>query len=140
MTIESGGPFTPRVVGDFADVARGTNGTLRADYTGAPIAIDNPTLDRFFNTSAFVQPLAGTFGTAGRNTVIGPGFTNVTMALAKNVDFGGGRGVNIRVQANNVFNNPQFSGIDTVVNSPTYGRVISVRPMRSVQIITRFRF
>jgi len=26
------------------------------------------------------------------------------------------------------------------VNSPTFGRVVGVRPMRSVQIITRFRF
>ena len=30
--------------------------------------------------------------------------------------------------------------IDTVVNSPTFGHVISVRPMRSVQLNLRFRF
>ena len=31
----SGTPLTPRVAGDASDVARGTNGTLRADYNGA---------------------------------------------------------------------------------------------------------
>ncbi|HYY70006.1 MAG TPA: TonB-dependent receptor, partial [Terriglobales bacterium] len=30
-TIASGLPFTPRVIGSFTDVSRGTNGTLRAD-------------------------------------------------------------------------------------------------------------
>ena len=33
-TWQSGTPFTPRVQGAASDVARGTNGTLRADYNG----------------------------------------------------------------------------------------------------------
>jgi hypothetical protein len=39
-----------------------------------------------------------------------------------------------------VLNLAEFSAIDTVVNSPTFGRVIGVRPMRSVQLFMRFRF
>ena len=62
------------------------------------------------------------------------------MNLSKNVTFGRTRGVSIRVQATNVFNTVQFSSIDTVVNSPTFGQVTAVRPMRSVQLILRFRF
>jgi hypothetical protein len=58
----------------------------------------------------------------------------------KNVNLGRARGATIRVQANNVFNTVVFSGIDTVVNSPTFGQVTSVRPMRSVQLLLRFRF
>ena len=38
---------------------RGTSGTLRASYTGDPIAIDGPSLLRFFNTAAFVLPPTG---------------------------------------------------------------------------------
>ena len=40
----------------------------------------------------------------------------------------------------NVLNQVNFATIDTVVNSPTFGHVISVRPMRSVQLNLRFRF
>jgi hypothetical protein len=140
LVAQSGSPFTPRVTGNFVDVASGVNGTLRADYTGAPIDLDDPTTLRFFNTDAFVIPAAGEFGTAMRNLIIGPGSRNVNMSLSKNLNLGRNRGATIRVQATNIFNTVQFASIDTVVNSPTFGQVTSVRPMRSVQLLLRFRF
>jgi trimeric autotransporter adhesin len=140
LTLESGAPFTARVRGDFADVARGVNGTLRADYTGGPIALSDPTTERWFNTDAFLRPPVGAFGNAGRNTITGPGVFLLNMGLGKNVPLGRQRSVQIRIQANNVLNTPQFGAIDTVVNSPTFGQVTSVRPMRSVSIQTRLRF
>jgi hypothetical protein len=42
FTAESGTPFTARLVGAASDVARGTNGTLRANYTGADIGSRTP--------------------------------------------------------------------------------------------------
>ena len=42
LSIASGSPYTARVTGSTTDVARGTNGTLRADYTGAKIQLENP--------------------------------------------------------------------------------------------------
>jgi hypothetical protein len=139
-TIESGGPFTARVVGDAADVARGVNGTLRADVTGQPVALAHPTVERWFNVDAFRVPASGTFGDAGRNTITGPGTFLVNMGLSRNVPLGRSRALSVRAQASNVFNTPQFSAIDTVVNSPTFGQVTGVRPMRSIQIQTRLRF
>jgi outer membrane receptor protein involved in Fe transport len=137
---QSGSPFTPRVTGNYVDVASGVNGTLRADYDGSDISVSDPTTLRYFNTDAFTVPAQGAFGNAARNLIIGPGSHNLNMNLSKNVNFGRTRGVNIRVQATNVLNTVQFSTIDTVVNSPTFGQVTGVRPMRSVQLILRFRF
>ena len=137
---QSGSPFTPRVLGSFTDVSSGVNGTLRADYSGAPIYISDPTTLRWFNTDAFSVPGTGLFGTSARNLIVGPGSHNLNMAFSKNVTFNRARGVTIRVQATNILNTVQFSAIDTVVNSPTFGQVTSVRPMRSMQVILRFRF
>ena len=53
VTLQSGTPLTARVLGATSDVLRGTNGSLRADYTGAPIRSSNPTIDEFFNVAAF---------------------------------------------------------------------------------------
>jgi hypothetical protein len=139
-TYQSGAPFTARVRGDFADVQRGVNGTLRADYTGAPITVDDPTVERWFNTAAFVLPPAGQFGNAGRNTITGPSSLLVNMNLSRNVSLGRPRSLNIQIQVTNVLNTPNYGSIDTVVNSPTFGQVTSVGQMRSAQVTTRLRF
>ncbi len=140
VQLASGTPFTARIIGDVTDVSQGTNGSLRADYNGAPITLDDRTVLEYFNTAAFGVPPPGQFGNAARNTIPGPGTRNVNMALTRNVTFAGTRGLSIRVQANNIFNIVQFLAIDTVVNSPTFGHVIAARPMRSVQIVARVRF
>jgi len=138
--VQSGGPFTARIVGDFADVGRGVNGTLRANYTGAPVQLDNPSIQRWFNTEAFVLPPSGQFGDAGRNTITGPGSFLVNMNLERNISLGRPRTMSVRVQANNIFNVANYQSINTTVNSPLFGQVTSVGQMRSVQITTSVRF
>jgi hypothetical protein len=128
------------VIGAFTDVARGTSGSLRADYNGAPISVPDPGVTQWFNTAAFSIPPSGQFGTSGRNTIEGPGTVLVDFALAKNIPLRDMMAFEIRAEASNVFNHANFSGIDTTVNSPTFGQVISVGSMRKLQIYTRFRF
>jgi hypothetical protein len=140
VSLASGTPFTARVLGDIRDVARGTNGTLRANDNGQPIDVSDPTASLFFNTAAFSIPAPGTFGDAGRNTIIGPGSSVMNLGLTRNLTFGQTRGLSIQLLANNVFNTVQFASIDTVVNSPTFGQVTAVRAMRRMQLLMRFRF
>jgi hypothetical protein len=140
FSADAGTPLTPRVRGAASDVAQGLNGALRADYTGAPIAADDSTIDRFFNTSAFAVPTTGLFGTSGRNVIIGPGSRQLDAQLTRDVRLGGARAVSIQVRANNLLNMVNYAAIDTWVNSPTFGQVLSVRPMRSAQVNLRFRF
>jgi len=139
-TIASGFPFTPRVLGSVADVNQGVNGTLRADLTGEPIAISDPSVNRWFNTAAFVAPPAGQFGNARRNIIIGPGAHVFDMAFTKVISLKESRMLEVRAQFSNIFNTPQFTTIDTVINSPTYGRVIAAGAMRTVTFTARFRF
>jgi hypothetical protein len=123
-----------------ADVARGTSGTLRANYTGDAIGVNDPTIDLFFNTAAFSVPAAGTFGTASRNLIIGPGSRQLDAQFARDIRLGGTRVLTVNLNATNLLNMVNYSAIDTVVNSPTFGQVLSVRPMRSMQFGLRFRF
>lgn len=140
-TIASGLPFTPRLVGDFADVNRGTNGTLRPDLVpGQSIAISSPSIGSWFNTGAFIVPPAGQFGDARRNSIIGPGSKVFDMAFTKVVPFKESRTLELRAQATNVFNIPNYSSIDTMVTSPTFGRVTAVGSMRQITMTARFRF
>ena len=140
FTAQSGTPYTPRVTGAVGDVARGTNGTLRADYDGGAVALADPTIDRFFNTGAFSVPLAGTFGSAARNMIVGPGSRLLNAQFTRDVRLGGTRVMSLQLSANNLLNMVNYAALDAVVNSPTFGQILSVRPMRSTQINVRFRF
>jgi hypothetical protein len=139
-TIASGLPFTPRIIGSFSDVNSGVNGTLRPDVTGVPVSIPNPSISEWFNVAAFVTPPVGQFGDARRNSIIGPGQVVFDMAMTKLINLRETKTLELRFSANNVFNHASFTAIDTVVNSPTFGRVISVGTMRSVLMTARFRF
>jgi trimeric autotransporter adhesin len=140
-TIASGPPFTPRLLGDFSDVERGTNGTLRPDLVlGESISIPNPSIGQWFNTAAFVAPPAGQYGNARRNSIIGPLTKVFDMAFTKIFPLKESRVLEFRAQATNVFNIPKYTAIDTVVNSPTFGRVTAIGAMRAIQLTARFRF
>ena len=140
FTLNSGTPLTPRVTGNAADVARGTNGTLRADYNGQPIAVSDPSVRQFFNISAFTIPPPGTFGDALRNMIIGPGNRQLNANFNRDIRLKRNRTVSLQITASNLLNMVQWAGVDTNANSLTFGQVTSVRPMRSVQLNLRFRF
>jgi trimeric autotransporter adhesin len=71
---------------------------------------------------------------------VGPGTQAANMSLQKIIMLPNSRSITVRAQANNVFNNVQWGSIDTVVNSPTFGQVTSVRSMRSVTFSIRAGF
>ena len=139
-TIASGFPFTPRILGSFTDVNSGVNGTLRPNLTGAPVSLSNPSIAEWFNIGAFVIPPSGQYGNAGRNSIEGPGEAIFDMAMTKVFPLKESRMFELRMSATNVFNHPVYTTIDTVVNSPTFGRVTAVGAMRSVLMTARYRF
>jgi trimeric autotransporter adhesin len=140
-TIASGLPFTPRILGNFADVNRGTNGTLRPDVVpGQSVSISNPSIARWFNTAAFAAPATGQYGNARRNSIIGPPTKEFDMAFTKVISLKESRMLELRAQASNIFNMPNYSTIDTSVTSPTFGRVTGVSGMREFTMTARFRF
>ena len=77
---------------------------------------------------------------AGRNVIIGPGSRQLDSQLTRDVRLGGTRTVSIQFRATNLLNMVNYTAIDTWVNSPTFGQVLNVRPMRSAQLNLRFRF
>ncbi len=136
----SGTPLTVRCSTCASDVAQGIGGTLRANYSGDAIDIGAPTIDQFFNTTAFSVPSAGTFGNSFRNMIIGPGSRQVNMTFSRDVQLGGSRGVTFQVNANNLLNTVNYAAVDANVNSQTFGQILGVRGMRTVRVSMRFRF
>ena len=92
------------------------------------------------NTAAFVLPLAGTFGDAGRNTITGPGSVIVNASFGRNFGLGERRNFEFRFDATNVLNEVNISSIGTTINASTYGLPLAAGAMRSMSVTLRFRF
>ena len=143
VTLQSGRPFTvallPEV--DNSNTGRSTLGfgaNDRPNVTG-DASLDNPTADRWFDTSAFTVPPFGSFGNAGRNILDGPGYTNVNLAFLKFVTLGASR-LELRAEAFNLFNSANFDLPDAFVGSPTFGRIVSADSPRRCQFGVRVSF
>jgi len=143
-TISSGTPFTARILGSAANNSgTGANFAERADQVGDPVLpASDRTAQQWFNTAAFVLPLPGTFGDAARNSIPGPGQIAFNFSVGKNIRFGSDnqRRLDLRWDAQNIFNHPNWSGLSTVVNSTSFGRVTGARSMRQMSFQARVSF
>jgi hypothetical protein len=67
----------------------------------------------YFNPAAFAEPAIGTIGTAGVNVMYGPSYINWDMTIAKRIPIKESRSIQLRVEAFNVFNHVQFTGVNS---------------------------
>ena len=140
FSANSGTPQSVTVSGASRDIASGINGALRADYNGEAVTIADPSIDQWFNTAAFTVPVAGAFGSSPRNIITGPGSKNLNMTFNRNIQLGGNRNIDINMQVNNILNLANYQGVDTNVNSPTFGQIRSVNGQRRATLRLNFRF
>jgi hypothetical protein len=139
FTFATGTYYTPHYVSTVAETATGSNNSLRPDRVfSQPISGKGTILD-WFNPAAFVTPANG-FGTASRGSIEGPGIVVADASLSRTLALGETRSFEARVTATNVFNTVQYSGIDTTLNSQTFGQVTSAAAMRRLTVLARYRF
>ena len=90
-------------------------------------------VNEWFNTSAFVEPTAGTFGNLRRNAIVGPAYINTNMDVQKFFNLPhAGQTLEFRADAFNVFNTPNLAQPNASVAGATsdevesnYGRILS---------------
>jgi hypothetical protein len=82
----------------------------------------------------------GTWGNTGRNTVLGPGITNIDGSIIRNFQVRS-KTLQFRLEAFNLFNQPIWNDPNTTLSSPLYGTINSTRkPMRELQLGVKFVF
>ena len=125
MQARTGRPLTITASRPTSALPDGNNQAQRADRVASvPIDPANQTPEVWFNPAAFVLPLPGTWGNAGRNTVRAPGLFQVDLALQKRFVISGPRNIEFRWEAFNAFNRVNLGAPGTAVTSPTsFGRI-----------------
>ena len=139
LTVQSGAPFTVNLGIDRANIGAGP--AQRPDQFQDPnLPGRDRTPNRWFNTSAFALPAPLTFGTAPRNSAIGPGFANVDLAIAKTWALAGISGLEFRWEIFNVFNRANFDTPNRIFGTPNFGRIFSAKNAREMQFGLRAAF
>jgi hypothetical protein len=139
----TGGYLTPKYSGNQAEASSGNTYQQRPnrDYTQSTKGPGK--VGQFFNTAAFSAPVVNgvtQYGNAAPGSIEGPGTVSVNASLSRTVQLGATSSFEARVTANNVFNTVQYSGINTVLNTATFGEVTSAAAMRSLLVQARYRF
>ena len=140
QTLQSGLPFTPQLSynpSNDGDTRNPVRPSLNPIFTGQLIE-GGP--NQYFNPSAFIQPLPGTYGNVGRNILQGPGLVETDLSLTKKFSFSERWNMQFRSEVFNVFNHTNFNIPNPVVYasatggpSPTAG-VITATSTTSRQI------
>lgn len=109
---------------------------------------DQRSFGRWFNTDAFAAPGVGDFGNAPRDVFRGPGINNSDLALLKYFPIAGRTRLQFRWEIYNLFNHPQWLGVDNNARFDSagrqvngqFGQVISARDARQMQFSLRVEF
>ena len=134
LTAQSGAPFTVNLGVDQANIGAGP--AQRPDQLQDPnLPGSARTPDQWFNTAAFVLPAPFTFGSAPRNSVIGPGFANVDLAIAKTWALAGTSQVEFRWEIFNLLNRANFDIPNRTFGTPNFGRIFSAKNPREMQFM-----
>jgi hypothetical protein len=121
----------------------------RPNIVGNLVPADR-SIDKWFDAAALQRPAdtTATFGNIGRNTGRGPGIFNVDMSLFKNTRIGR-VDTELRVEAFNVLNHPQFgqpngqlgnAAFGTITSSATPQCVTCGTSERQIQVALKLRF
>jgi hypothetical protein len=107
----------------------------------------------YLNPAAFAQPTPGTYGDMGANRLLAPGFVQIDMGVVRAFVIRESKQVQFRAEAFNLPNhlNPDAclagssilapcTPMSTAINTPSFGRILSARDPRILQMALKFLF
>ena len=154
FTLEAGLPYTPVMGTQNLSGAAPNSSLYLAGFSAAESwypnvvgnpSLSNPSVNRWFNTAAFAQPGAFTFGNSGRNILRGPGLADVDFSFGKYFAIpvlGESSRFQIRFDATNILNHANFSNPNAQIGTPAAGIITSTitGTGRTLQLGARFSF
>jgi hypothetical protein len=152
LTLQSGRPFSPTTTDGLAS---NTGATDRAFQIGDS-SISHKSVNEWFNTSAYRvndaangNNLSNTkaagyvfgYGNAGRNSLRGPGIQNFDAGLSRDITLHEGQILQLRAEAFNAFNHPNFANPGSNASSGTFGVITSTSTAnRQIQFAAKIIF
>jgi hypothetical protein len=137
VNYRSGLAFTPTISRDVANIGVANERPNRI----ASGKLDNPTIDAWFDKTAFVVPDAFTYGNSGAGILRSDHQWNVDASLFKKFTAGTGHTLEFRVEAFNLLNSVYFSTPNAQIDTATAGKVTSTSNQpRQMQLGWKYLF
>ncbi len=138
--LHSGLPFTPTI--GTANLSGSLAGAWYPNRLSKGI-LANPSVNLWFDPNAFAQPAPYTFGNSGRDILRGPSWKNLNLSLAKNFrisQLGEGGRLQVRVDAYDAFNHPNFGMPNASIGTDGVGVISSSNTSRNLQLGAKLSF
>ena len=135
LSTGSGMPFSPIY---RATAVAGVTGTVRGSLTGA--SLDDIPDGYYANPAAFTAPEAGTWGTAGRNSIRGPKTYSLNANISRAFTLTSRSSLEWRMDVTNLLNRVTYSSIGTLVGSSQFGVPTGTTGMRQIRTNLQWRF
>lgn len=123
-TLHSGYFLTPLWTGPdptgtrFTDSGTPANVTLRPNQVHDPnLPADERSVERWFDPTAFAPPTPGSFGTAAKGVIKGPGVNVLHAGLARAFAIQEGVRLRLEITGTNILNHPNWSEPGTNISS-----------------------
>ena len=98
-------------------------------------------LTNYFNLAAFAYPAAGTYGDHVRNSIEGPGFWSVDLALSRLIRLPSEQTLEVRMESFNLLNHMNWANPTTNYDSRNFGRITAINgSMRIIQFGVKYGF
>jgi hypothetical protein len=141
LTLRSGQPFS---VVSGVDNSLSSNGGDRADLIGNPFLdtsrLRGQLIAKYLNTAAFARNAVGTFGTAPRDLMTGPGLAGLDVAGMKIFKLSERFRLEFRAEFFNALNRPNLSNPNGTVSSSNFGKITSAGDPRIGQFALKLAF
>jgi hypothetical protein len=132
-SIQSAAPFTVHTTNN--NTRAFSAGAQRADVLRDPnLPRDVRTLNRWFDTEAFAQPLEYNFGNQGVNLLRGDNIMKINASIIRSFNVGERRQLRFRGELFNALNHPDFGLAGRTFEGRGFGTVTTAYPARRVQV------
>ena len=137
LVLRSGRPFTPTISRDVSNTGIGGQ---RPNRIGSG-ELANPTLNNWFDKTAFTVPGNYLWGNSGVNILREDNFRNLDLSLFKQFKIGERVRVQFRAEAFNLTNSPSFAAPGTNIDTASGGVVTStVSTPRNIQFALKLYY
>jgi hypothetical protein len=140
VSYNDGYPFTPLTGTDASLTGIGLDRPNAVAGVNPYVKNTTPGVMQWVTKTAFTANTAGTFGTTGMNSLLGPHYIDSDVSIRKLFKTFKEENLELRFEFFNIFNHPNLEAPVTSLSSSGFGQIQAANPPRIMQLAAKYDF